>query len=92
MAAFRNVMKVVRDDGLIDVVPNTPRVTVRDNPRPFFRFHPLVHPDADEYKKLLVQLGQTEWQKPPGEYQKWAGEFYVSERSLVERAKLLRQP
>jgi tripartite-type tricarboxylate transporter receptor subunit TctC len=30
--------------------------------------------------------------KPPGEYQKWAGEFYVSERSLVERAKLLRQP
>jgi hypothetical protein len=54
MAAFRNVMKVVRDDGLIDVVPNTPRVTVRDNPRPFFRFQPLVHPDADEYKKLLA--------------------------------------
>ena len=23
-------------------VPDTPRVTVRDNPRPFFRFHPLV--------------------------------------------------
>ena len=35
MAAFRNVMKVVRDDGVIDVVPATPRVTVRDNPRPF---------------------------------------------------------
>lgn len=48
--------------------------------------------DSDEYKKLLVQLGQTEWQKPPGEYQQWAGEFYLSERSLVERAKLLRQP
>ena len=25
MAAFRNVMKVVRDDGVIDVVPDTPR-------------------------------------------------------------------
>ena len=48
--------------------------------------------DSDEYKKLLVQLGQTQWQKPPGEYQQWAGEFYLSERSLVERAKLLRQP
>lgn len=48
--------------------------------------------DSDEYKKMLVQLGQTEWQKPPAEYQKWASEFYVSERSLVERAKLLRQP
>jgi hypothetical protein len=52
MAAFRNVMKVVRDDGLIDVVPNTPRVTIRDNPRPFFRFHPLVTKDTDEYDKL----------------------------------------
>ena len=48
MAAFRNVMKVVRDDGVIDVVPDTPRVTVRDNPRPFFRFHPLVTQDNDE--------------------------------------------
>ncbi len=48
--------------------------------------------DSDDYKKLLVTLGQTEWLKPPGEYQKWAGEFYLSERSLVERAKLLRQP
>ncbi|MBS0251196.1 MAG: integrase [Proteobacteria bacterium] len=51
-AAFRNVMKVVRDDGLIDVVPATPRVTVRDNPRPFFRFHPLVSKEKDEYDKL----------------------------------------
>jgi len=54
MAAFRNVMKVVRDDGVIDVVPDTPRVTVRDNPRPFFRFHPLVTQANDEYKKLLA--------------------------------------
>ena len=54
MAACRNVMKVVRDDGLIDVVPDTPRVTVRDNLRPFFRFHPLVTKDNDEYKRLLA--------------------------------------
>lgn len=48
--------------------------------------------DSDEYKKLLVTLGQTEWQKSPADYQQWAREFYVSERSLVERAKLLRRP
>lgn len=48
--------------------------------------------DSDDYKKLLVTLGQTAWEKPPSEYQQWAREFYVSERSLVERAKLLRQP
>ncbi len=51
-----------------------------------------VAADSDEYKKLLVTLGQTEWQKSPAEYLQWAREFYVSERSLVERAKLLRQP
>jgi hypothetical protein len=38
----------------VDVVPDTPRVTVRDNPRPFFRFHPLVTQANDEYKKLLA--------------------------------------
>lgn len=47
--------------------------------------------DSDEYKKLLETLKQTEWQKAPADYQEWAREFYVSERSLVERAKLLRQ-
>ena len=52
MAAFRNVLKVARDDGVIDVAPATPRVSVRDNPRSFFRFHPLVTKDNDEYKKL----------------------------------------
>jgi hypothetical protein len=29
-------------------------VTVKDNPRPFFRFHPLVTKDQKEYKKLLA--------------------------------------
>ena len=48
--------------------------------------------DSDDYKKLLETLRQTKWDKSPAEYQQWASEFYVSERSLVERAKLLRQP
>jgi tripartite-type tricarboxylate transporter receptor subunit TctC len=48
--------------------------------------------DDPEYAKLLEQLRQTYWYKGPGEYAKWAADFYVSERSLVERAKLLRQP
>ena len=41
MAAFRNVMKIARDEGVVEVVPQTPRVKSKDNPRPFFRFHPL---------------------------------------------------
>lgn len=48
--------------------------------------------DHPEYAKLLEDLRQTYWYKGPGEYEKWAASFYVSERSLVERAKLLRQP
>ena len=52
-ATFRNVMKVARDDGVIDVVPDTPRTRQKDNPRAFFRFHPLVPKDKDTYKKLL---------------------------------------
>ena len=46
-------MKLARQEGLIDVVPATPRVKRMDNPRPFFRFHPLVDKEHDEYKKLL---------------------------------------
>ena len=53
MATFRNVLKVARDDGLIDVVPATPRVRQKDNPRAFFRFAPLVSEDRDEYQALL---------------------------------------
>lgn len=52
-ATFRNVLKVARDDGVIDSVPDTPRTRQKDNPRPFFRFYPLVDKDADTYKKLL---------------------------------------
>ena len=53
MATFRNVLKVARDDGLIDLVPATPRVRQKDNPRAFFRFAPLVSEDRDEYQMLL---------------------------------------
>lgn len=55
MAAFRNVLKVARDEGVIDIVPSTPRAKQRDNPRPFFRFHPLVNKEDDAYKKLLAE-------------------------------------
>jgi hypothetical protein len=52
-ATFRNVLKVARDDGVIDVVPDTPRRPQKDNPGAFFRFHPLVSKENDAYKKLL---------------------------------------
>jgi tripartite-type tricarboxylate transporter receptor subunit TctC len=48
--------------------------------------------DSDDYRQLLDKLRQTKWDKSPADYQQWAREFYVSERSLVERAKMLRQP
>ena len=53
MAAFRNVLKIAREEGVIDVVPDTPRAKQRDNPRPFFRFYPLVARKDDVYKKVL---------------------------------------
>jgi hypothetical protein len=53
MAAFRNVLKIAREEGVIDVVPDTPRAKQRDNPRPFFRFYPLVSRKDDVYKKVL---------------------------------------
>lgn len=53
-ATFRNVLKVARDDGAIDAVPETPRTKQKDNPRPFFRFHPLIAKEQDAYKRLLA--------------------------------------
>jgi hypothetical protein len=53
MATFRNVLKVARYDGAIDAVPATPRAPQKDEPRPYFRFDPLVSKENDEYKKLL---------------------------------------
>ena len=52
-ATFRNVLKVARDDGVIDQVPATPRTPHKENPRPFFRFYPLVPKVTDIYKKVL---------------------------------------
>jgi hypothetical protein len=53
MAAFRNVLKMAREEGAIDVIPDTPRAKQRDNPRPFFRFYPLVSRKDDVYKRVL---------------------------------------
>src|SRR5262245_51943541 len=53
MSAFRNVLKAARDEGVINALPATPRVKQQDNPRPFFRFHPLVKKEDDAYRKLL---------------------------------------
>ncbi len=52
-STFRNVLKVARDDGVIDDVPDTPRTRQKDNPRPFFRFHPVVDKEKDVYKLLI---------------------------------------
>jgi hypothetical protein len=59
MAAFRNVMKIARDEGAIDIVPQTPRTKLKDNPRPFFRFHPLVSKEDDNYQRLLRTVRET---------------------------------
>jgi hypothetical protein len=52
LAAFRNVLKIARDDGVLDRLPDTPRTKQKDNPRPFFRFHPLVSEKEDADLKL----------------------------------------
>lgn len=52
-ATFRNVLKVARDDGVIDAVPATPRAKQKDAPRSYFPFHPLVAKKDDLYKKVI---------------------------------------
>jgi hypothetical protein len=52
-ATFRNVLKVARDDGVIDSIPSTPRTRQKDNPRSYFPFHPLVAKEADAYQAIL---------------------------------------
>ena len=54
-ATFRNVMKIAQEEGVVGAVPQTPRSKLRDNPRPFFRFHPLVDRTNDSYQKLLIE-------------------------------------
>jgi hypothetical protein len=53
MSAFRNVLKMARDDGVVDAVIDTPRAKQKDNPRPFFRFYPVCSKEDDAYQKLL---------------------------------------
>ena len=55
---LRNILKVARDDGVIDDIPSTPRRKIHDNPRPFFRFAPLVAKQSDQYKLLLDKADQ----------------------------------
>ncbi|AUX68815.1 hypothetical protein CHX26_04190 [Porphyrobacter sp. HT-58-2] len=52
-ATFRNVLKVARDDGVIDTIPATPRSRQKDNPRSYFPFYPLVSKDKDAYQAVL---------------------------------------
>jgi len=52
-SAFSKVLKLARDRGVIDIVPALPRTARQDNPRPYFRFYPLVSKADDEYQKLL---------------------------------------
>lgn len=52
-ATFRNVLKVARDDGVIDAIPATPRSKQKDAPRSYFPFHPLVAKKDDLYKKVI---------------------------------------
>lgn len=60
MAAFRNVLKTAREDGVIDLIPATPRTKQKDNPRPFFRFHPLVSKEDDAYQKLMEGIKELD--------------------------------
>jgi hypothetical protein len=53
-SAFSKVLKLARDRGAILTVPDLPRTSRHDNPRPFFRFQPLVSKEDDEYQKLLT--------------------------------------
>lgn len=52
-SAFSKVLKLARDRGALITVPELPRTSRHDNPRPYFRFYPLVSKEEDEYQKLL---------------------------------------
>jgi hypothetical protein len=57
-ATVRNVLKVARDDGVIDAVPATSRAQQKDEPRSYFPFHPLVAKKDDVYKKVIETAKQ----------------------------------
>ena len=53
IACLRKILKLAVDDDVIDAVPATPRPERKDSPRGFFRFHPLVAKEHDEYDRVL---------------------------------------
>lgn len=58
LIVFRKVMRLAYEAGVIDNVPETPTVNRNDNPRPFFKFHPLVPESKDEYQKILAKADE----------------------------------
>ena len=46
--------------------------------------------DSPEYARLMQSLRQTAWYQAPDDYAQWARGFYASERTLVERAGLVK--
>lgn len=63
ISCLRKVLKVARDEGVIDTIPDTPRPPKKDNPRPFFRFAPLVSKKDDEYQRVLETAKQMAQEK-----------------------------
>jgi hypothetical protein len=51
--ALRKVLKIAYEEGAIQSIPDTPLTSRQDNPRPFFKFFPLVSKQRDEYAQLL---------------------------------------
>ena len=56
-STFRNVMKVALNDGVIATIPPTQAPQMKKGlGRPFFRFHPLVKKENDQYRALCKTL------------------------------------
>lgn len=53
IVAFRKVLKIAYEEGILQTLPDTPQMSRQDNPRPFFKFSPLVSKKRDEYQMLL---------------------------------------
>jgi integrase len=53
ISCLRKILKLAHHDGLISEIPSTPKPPRKDNPRPYFKFEPLVGKKRDEYQALL---------------------------------------
>lgn len=76
VSCLRKVLKLARDQGVISELPYVPRPERDDNPRPFFKFYPLVSKDADEYKKLLRAAKDLAAQRHVVHYSQITDELY----------------